>query len=1576
MDGEFRRRVQARDVLTQVLPANREVSPGRPIRQRRSGVNARSMMSGRTPSGQDSPTTTAKGHIIVPASKARVIAINIEQAPRSQSPVLGNSGNVRIPGEDEFNKTYDSVRKSSLEERNDSETKSNFVAAFSMDSVNNNNNRNVSVEHLTLPAKVKLTNDDNNNEFENDSVFKTRKDNCLNGFDPPRGRFARVRNGDRNLQGYGDKTIPIRGYNSSDGSSSIPRDVQIDRSSHVSTNVTYSNQEVSSQIAALRKEYVIRKQGNPERNYAEYNDQNKPNTSKRHAAKSESKPSGRRRRGNNTRNVVVQSNQLPETPTRNSSIHAVAEHRFAKTSVKSSLTSSTQDSSGDKEGIAKSNTRKHSPYLPMYIQPVEKPHSSYHQNREPHRMRFDRDNSSLEAKQNSKNALISNHIESQRAVGRNNIDLRRKISTDMNKYDSSSSSSGSSSRSSSSSSSSSSDTEVYSPKDRPSGAKDFNQDFVRLTDCTLTATPESSDFEKRCQEQEGRRRRIRRSRNANHDPIQRQFIANTEEGLRASKPRGRTARHRRTGDLYHQSNNMMPVMEDKYVTLPDNYKISEAFAKEHLIGCSNDGKNKVNVNQKSQVDDRSEGHNEARKQTSERIFVATKSSNHAGGRSEPISSNSSLCANKIVNETSKLPRRFNEEKLIIADSNKASQLSQKEVVGTVGQISSPTDLKHVEDQLNSPSVIVKHVDLSDVTNKTNSTIGRTSQSIFTEEKPASTYSRARRNSSCSSEGKVVGDIRSIFENPDAPKGDVGQSYINKKEQNSQGTSKAYRTTKEKTQDCVDNAVVVQSQPKIKARKVSEDYWPRDEATVKLLSRKTFEQVTSPPEKTNNYEISPITMQETIDELQKFVADDTEYKSRSNSSTDLQKPTEADNVPLSTSVESDERTSLQKSAQFKRKGSNTGSRPLANVSKLQMVKKLNYDMSPCMSSTETLKGYSSGEYQGRNSRSHSIDSIASNPETVLLNKGNGNHIKEKNIQQGSLSQSSSLDQDNNNDFLIVEGSDSCKSLSGEVSSPKENELDNKVQSATNQGVLSKSSQKSMIMQMRELTASLRRFKLTGPPQPLSSPSPPWEKAVTMTDPILSVSPRGNVTCLSSNLETLNEHPEPPSPDLEITQKSKSHSVFSEFTDNVGESESLMKQSNLMIIKQDSLDIDEGIVTEEEMVTRRVIYDCSAKLEAENRKRRKHTTSETGTSNSENNRSHSDPLPTRKKNPYNKNTSLDSNMLLAFENIKPLPMGSPDQQSISSLSVFSEQISIDSYQDPSMDDKLGKGSQKNNKKKSLSDPNPIRLDAKSLNGDAEAIQEDTFPSVYTASSEPNVMEQCDKLGDLEQFKIYQTSKVSLDAGPGIKTANNRTKSLNQPTDTVFDSNHGLISPRNGRGKVSLKARKRAENGASVNVEDSKSIIGQLLAAQKPNNHTPRYQDQEGLSPQSSSTVGPLSSTELYLQRSGPTPDLLENEEQQFFQILESMTGKDEYQQDKIAHSRSSSLPVDLKNSQFDEYYGKRPSVKERRPGIIQAPSLDSVTTAEVAVKAEIPTEKPKQQPQVHVSVLNFISRYKRY
>lgn len=257
--------------------------------------------------------------------------------------------------------------------------------------------------------------------------------------------------------------------------------------------------------------------------------------------------------------------------------------------------------------------------------------------------------------------------------------------------------------------------------------------------------------------------------------------------------------------------------------------------------------------------------------------------------------------------------------------------------------------------------------------------------------------------------------------------------------------------------------VIQQQPKIRARKVGQHFWPRDEDTERLLTHTpaTSNRSQSPEATTA---VSPSAalsaMQETIDQLQSFVNE-----------TDRHRPLASDR---SKSLET-----VAGSASPSYAGLRRSSNKFTGIHGQQSSK----TTSPHMSSTETLKAAgSSGEYQDKNSRSPSFDSTASNPEF-------GNGINSRITQRTGKEKSTK--------------SESTARLQDRSVSADDLSLPRRDGTTT-------------LKKLYDLTEAMKNIKM---PQPSNTQS------ATPTDPASTVSSPNSITNSQAKLETLSEYPEP-------------------------------------------------------------------------------------------------------------------------------------------------------------------------------------------------------------------------------------------------------------------------------------------------------------------------------------------------------------------------------------------------------------------------------------------------------------------
>nr|CAB3222858.1 rho guanine nucleotide exchange factor 17-like [Phallusia mammillata] len=316
-----------------------------------------------------------------------------------------------------------------------------------------------------------------------------------------------------------------------------------------------------------------------------------------------------------------------------------------------------------------------------------------------------------------------------------------------------------------------------------------------------------------------------------------------------------------------------------------------------------------------------------------------------------------------------------------------------------------------------------------------------------------------------------------------------------------------------------------------------------------------------------------------------------------------------------------------------------------------------------------------------------------------------------------------------------------------------------------------------------------------------------------------------------------------------------------------------------------DIDEGCFTEEDTANRPHSIDqdtallCSVKgltngVEAAVRRRRKYSAGTQGTSDStsistgaESSRSLSDPMP-------HGNIPIQEpgdDFLGHIEGKK----GHPLDNSVSDLSNYSENILVQDDFDENIHDtelghtdfkksQSGKSGAKVVKKKSFSDPITKAVVTAGKMGKVQSPSHDS-QVMYTSSSEPNLSEQTDGLGELNGFKKLH------DRG-------SRTEPMKSPVGHI--PNQTMTIP--------------------------------------PDLKSPRMVDAP---PSDSSNRSSLA------EKSDGMDHVFEHEEKQFQQVFESMTSPTETSRKmSISHGRSCSEPVDLDNSliQMSSNRVRRPGI----------------------------------------------------
>ncbi|XP_039265153.1 uncharacterized protein LOC120340841 [Styela clava] len=1314
-ENDIKKRMHARELVSNTMSGSRDMSS---VQDNPNGRIINDRASNRMNLALSGHTTTAKGYVIVPPQKAKMIAFEYEHVPADvtdskrhlsdTSTILSETG---------------AIHKSSIE---------NMTYRRSDAGIANANRKAAVVSESSAPRQY---------EFGNITLKGTH----INDMNKAVSTRADESHHSREVQ---------------DG-----RDHRSNTKRTTSSKVSTTKFDGSSDVASIREKYGERRKDRNIAGYDQHSLRNSNNCEENLTGSRGRGTGGRRRR---PERLKAHSNELLCKQNR-------SEHKPSNA-----------------VGNSNSNRRKYSPYLPSYIQPV--------------------------VAETSTHRAESNCI----SYGRRPFaaERSRKISTEMNKF-------------SSTSSSSSSDSDCNSPNHRNSKTVIETLTKSRMLS---TETPDTSDPERKRSEIRRRRpRRVRVIDSGSKESASVRVVNPTDNEVKDVVPVRRGRGRPEKGLTRRYGRQVLPVLEDKYVSLPDNYKQTDLCEFGNLTGDGSMAQ--LTEFQYSQGDVEEERCSNVRKLSSK---CDRRTDSHIGTekRSDGLrfqeGDDNFSCSNG--------------NELIISGSSEANYTRSI----------SPDSVEQPDQE----SIASDHFNKSVWTASSNTSQQSTPRS------PSSSVayievakSEKRRNK----ESGSVENIRNFFE--------VEVTKTNELTTRSTSISKTSKTKKE-------DVPLIQA-PKIKATKVGEDYWPRDEDTERLLihSRSTSIPSTLASTCNNHYKFSTtLTMQETIDQLTKIASADDSPKPRSSSysciSGDLPMKHELDGHQMERSIYG--------------KISPTGRNDVTNFPKVQMVKNSSQDLSPCMSSTETLKD-GSGEYQGHKSTSLCVDSTTSNPETPLsFKQGRSTH-------QNSKIKYAHLQSINSNELIIVEGPE-------EMPIETKSTFSNSSIYSNSAVDLSKSkSSKSMLEQMKELTESLKKMS---PPQHPSIAT--WQKGVSRTEPVLSVSPRGNVTSHPPNLETLNEHPEPPSPNF--TSKQCDDRIDLSQTNYLRSSEPELRYKNAILLEDDG-----GIHTQKiEHAYPSIFSKSDGKITTSNAGKGCGTSSENLNKNSmiKPNHPRGDILPSQVGKGDSTVSFSQTSQSGYSKSSKPSSSWGDTLNNMDFVNESHEMQHHDIY----------KYQVKAVKKKSRSDPNPERIMDINVRGRDSGSGINNF-KIPSSSSEPNVMEQIDELEPLDQFKKYQV-----------------TKNDNRKTDEqVLNETSLQMSQRNR--KSSMKSRIREQN---VAMPVGYSIVKQLMAE---NNN---YSDPVVLTNRLSSTSSSMASEEMGPVQKHQPDTLIEPSLKQFNKVFASMQPRDTHREAfdqesySVDHHRSMSEPVQNDCISDSPKFEEISSNRGRRAGIIQAPTFENVDT----------------------------------
>nr|XP_026696639.1 rho guanine nucleotide exchange factor 17-like isoform X3 [Ciona intestinalis] len=820
------------------------------------------------------------------------------------------------------------------------------------------------------------------------------------------------------------------------------------------------------------------------------------------------------------------------------------------------------------------------------------------------------------------------------------------------------------------------------------------------------------------------------------------------------------------------------------------------------------------------------------------------------------------------------------------------------------------------------------------------------------------------NSTNQSPNNPVSDV-AVQSNKEQLKTKFGHAFNSSKpsEQVNSKTDQAKRDRRTSLNEAdadADNEQVVHSQPMLKARKVSEDYWPRDEVTEKLLqSRSTHSSISS-----SKPSLMPVSEAPTSTEQSNEVHAMKESLGHKQSLVTVMHLPKETNLS-DPQVLSSEPMFVKGSPCDKLKHNQDDS--VLHVADVINAKQTTERNAAAQTPRTLVRGHSNSSEAQRNSssssnachkhtRSQSTDSTASNPEAyTTLTKQVVSH-KPPPTPVWSFEETDR------------------KLRQYDKTLPSDASLNNTTvcNGTTTDSWASSNDAAVLQSELNDLTPTLRDISINGSPLYVA---PKFASYSANKPASVQVSPHVRTTQAPVVCDDMARHAVVTSSSASgVSNNSSTISTSSRKSSVVSLSTALRKGSANSACSPpppSTVEIDEGCYTEEDVTAKgspmsapfahpgftlgedEILDKSEFQNGPSNNNRRRRKYSAAGHSGSdvsnESVRSLSDPIPVRGKDLVGTEDGAVDGSYIVSLNQHDTAETVPDRNSVSDLSLYSENTSLpDDASDKLVNEPEKRKEQEDHtlavqgtktggktiKKKSFSDPNANAVLTAGLIGSMNAEMES--PALYNSSSEPALSEQTDELGELNQFHIYQSTKHS----------GNHTKDNVLPSSGIGDMTHSIeemsklllaehtvMSPRSARRNMTLKSRKRAQ------IEQMKSKETVPL-----NNFI-----QNELHIQIAASVDPV------------VEDIFEKEEEQFQQMYESMTGAIPEKM-PVVHTRSCSEPVPM--DKLENRLVQKASERGRRAGIVQAPSLNDVMGDN---RIPPPTESPlKHTKQLSNSV----------
>ncbi|XP_076799492.1 uncharacterized protein LOC143444218 isoform X2 [Clavelina lepadiformis] len=662
-----------------------------------------------------------------------------------------------------------------------------------------------------------------------------------------------------------------------------------------------------------------------------------------------------------------------------------------------------------------------------------------------------------------------------------------------------------------------------------------------------------------------------------------------------------------------------------------------------------------------------------------------------------------------------------------------------------------------DDQCNVP--VRKEANRAAIAPGCNATLDKSSHT-FTQSKP-----------------NQIGQIKSLFNTAEVPKTEFGVTYSSKQQQERRAPVLRL-TTPEKPRH---ETEVVLSQPMLKVKKLSEDFWPRDEATQKLLNRGSNPM---------HYDSSQIT------------------------ENGLEMLNNMSDVPPS-----QEQTMHVANGQQGASGSDLGQLRSSKQTNLNgpscedsRAKTNNVDSIPYLNSHESESVKNEKRKSGQRSQTKTLES-RKDAVTSPTSKWSFDDPDEKLKAFDTLANANENNNEADSSVIIKNRRTSNSNVISEVDRKK---FPSSVHNATITNT-------NHVVPTYNGNDYVDETPVQTPTNEYDAQSNTTIESVFSSDQVVSQTGMLGGSNMSSTIST-------------STRKT---SVVSQST-ALRRNKSL---SSLKDPSNESADIDEGCFVEDEIFNKNSPFEQDFNETSQNdnrtgtatqnsRRRRKFSAAEQTSDSSDTSgetlssaRSLSDLTPSHKKSMTDK-VSMTVEYKTGHTSADDTCSGI---NSASDLSTFSENTSMQDDFGKQVEKIIGdtskidealasfdaKNISKTLKKKSYSDPNANAvMMAGGLMG--KKSNEIDLNNLYNSSSEPALSEQLDELGELIPFRNPINSHIK-----SARTKTTKTQGIGALTESIQEMSKSLLmdttmSPRTVRKNASMKARKRAENAKVVIVD----------------------------------------------------------------------------------------------------------------------------------------------------------------